>query len=120
MDVVNWLHKYIIGKKCTNIKYMTQDLSKVQVDFTNESIKGEGSKAEIHEVYKKLKKMIDNILKQVVYKEVQVNFAFHRHLIGKNVSNINRFKEDIKSLINILSDNENEVVHIEGAFEGVA
>ncbi|GFU19163.1 vigilin [Trichonephila clavipes] len=120
MDVPSWLHKYIIGKKGANIKHMTQDLSKVQVDFTDESIKVEGPPEEVNEACKRLREMIDNLRKQVAYEEVKVNPAFHRHIIGKNGSNINRLKEDTKTLINIPSDNENDVVRIEGAPEGVA
>ncbi|GFR28209.1 vigilin [Trichonephila clavata] len=120
MDVPSWLHKYIIGKKGANIKHLTQDLSKVQVDFTDESIKVEGPPEEVNEACKRLKEMIDNLRKQVAYEEVKVNPAFHRHIIGKNGSNINRLKEDTKTLINIPSDNENDVVRIEGAPEGVA
>ncbi|GFS43304.1 vigilin [Nephila pilipes] len=119
-DVSSWLHKNIIGKKGANIKHATQDLSKVQVDFTDESIKVEGSSEEVYEACKRLKEIIDNIRKQVAYEKVKVNPAFRRHVIGKNGSNINRLKEDIKILINIPSDKENYVVRIEGASEGVA
>ncbi|GFT14795.1 vigilin [Nephila pilipes] len=64
--------------------------------------------------------MIDNFCKQVAYEEVEINTASIRHEIGKNSSNINRLKEDIKILTNILSDNENDVARIEGAPDGVA
>ncbi|GFS67314.1 vigilin [Nephila pilipes] len=120
MDVPSWLHKYIISKKVANIKHMTQDLSKVQVDFTDESIKVEGSPEEVYETYKRLKEMINNLRKQVVYEEVKVNSSFHRHIIGKNGSNINRLKEDNKILINTPSDNEKDVVPIEVDSECVA
>ncbi|GFS56124.1 vigilin [Nephila pilipes] len=52
MDVPSCLHKYIIGKKSANIKHMTQDLSKVQVDFTDESIKVESPPEEVYEACK--------------------------------------------------------------------
>ncbi|GIX67510.1 vigilin [Caerostris darwini] len=120
MDVPSWLHKYIIGKKGANIKHLTQDLSKVQVDFMDESIKVEGPPEEVFEACKRLKEMIDNLRKQVAYEEVKVNPAFHRHIIGKNGANINRLKEDTKTLINIPSDGDNDVVRIEGTPEGVA
>ncbi|GFU26286.1 vigilin [Nephila pilipes] len=64
--------------------------------------------------------MIDNLQKQVAYEEIKVNPAFYRQVIGKNGSNINILKEGTKILINIPSDNENYVVLIEGAPEGVA
>ncbi|GFS55566.1 vigilin [Nephila pilipes] len=64
--------------------------------------------------------MIDNFCKQVAYEEVKINTASLRHEIGKNSSNINILKEDIKILTKILSDNENDVARIEVAPDGVA
>ncbi|GFT31476.1 vigilin [Nephila pilipes] len=81
MDVPIWLHKYIIGKKGENIKYMTQDLSKVQVDFIDESINVEGSPKEVYKACKRLKEMIDTLRYQVPYEEVEVNPVFHRRII---------------------------------------
>ncbi|GFT09009.1 vigilin [Nephila pilipes] len=46
---------------------MTQDLSKVQFDVTDESIKVENSIEEVYEACKRLREMIDNLRKQVVY-----------------------------------------------------
>ncbi|GFU00580.1 vigilin [Nephila pilipes] len=90
MGDLSWLHKYVIGNKGANMKHMIQDLSKVQADFSDESFKVEGPPGEIYEDYKILKEMIDNLRKQVAYEVVKVNPAFHRHIIGKNGSNINR------------------------------
>ncbi|CAL1268500.1 unnamed protein product [Larinioides sclopetarius] len=120
LDVPSWLHKYIIGKKGANIKHTTQDLSKVQVDFMDESIKVEGPPEEVYEACKRLKEMIDNLRKQVAYEEIKVNPTFHRHIIGKSGSNINRLKEDTKTLINIPTDSDSDVIRIEGPPEGVA
>ncbi|GBM34136.1 Vigilin [Araneus ventricosus] len=116
----DWLHKYIIGKKGANIKHTTQDLFKVQVDFMDESIKVEGPPEEVYEACKRLKEMIDNLRKQVSYEEIKVNPAFHRHIIGKSGANINRLKEDTKTLINIPTDSDSDVIRIEGPPEGVA
>ncbi|GFT98211.1 vigilin [Nephila pilipes] len=63
--------------------------------------------------------MIDHLRKQVAYEKIKVNPTFHHHVKGKNSSNINKLKEDTKTLINIPYDNENDV-RIEGAPEGVA
>ncbi|GFU34109.1 hypothetical protein NPIL_70581 [Nephila pilipes] len=49
---------------------MTQDLSKVQVDFTDERINAEGS-SEVYEACKRLKEVIDDLRKQVAYEEVE-------------------------------------------------
>ncbi|GFT68285.1 vigilin [Nephila pilipes] len=48
MDVRSWLNNYIIDKKVANIQHMTQDFSKVQVDFIDESVKSEGGPEEIY------------------------------------------------------------------------
>ncbi|GFS70189.1 vigilin [Nephila pilipes] len=83
IDFPSWLHNYIIGKKGANIKHMTQDLSKVQVYFTDGSIKV--GPQEVYEACKRLKEMIDNLRKQVAYEEVKANPAFHRHVMIKEV-----------------------------------
>ncbi|KAG8181791.1 hypothetical protein JTE90_000083 [Oedothorax gibbosus] len=120
LDVPSWLHKYIIGKKGANIKNLLQELAKVQVDFIGESIKIEGPKEDVEEACKELKKMVENLRKQIAYDEVKVNPSLHRHIIGKNGANINRLKEDTKTLINIPSDGDSDIVRIEGPPEGVA
>ncbi|GFS41388.1 vigilin [Nephila pilipes] len=110
----------LICKKGANSKYITQDLSKAQVDFTDKRIKVEGPSEVVYEACKRLREMIYNLRKQVSYEEIKVNPAIHRHVIGKNGSNIKRFKEDTITIVNIPSDNENDVVRIEGAPDGVA
>ncbi|KFM62860.1 Vigilin, partial [Stegodyphus mimosarum] len=122
VNAPSWLHKYIIGKKGANIKQLTQDLTKVQVDFADghDSIKVEGPPEEVAEAIKKLEEMTANLLKQVAYEEVRIKPAYHRHIIGKNGANINRLKEETKALINIPSDADSDIVRIEGDPEGVA
>ncbi|XP_054712100.1 vigilin-like [Uloborus diversus] len=121
VEAPSWLHKYIIGKKGANIKQLTQDLTKVQVDFADglDSIRVEGPPEEVQEACRKLRDMTQDLLRQVAYEELKVKPEFHRHIIGKNGATINRLKEESKALIHIPSD-DSDVVRIEGDPEGVA
>ncbi|XP_042900399.1 vigilin [Parasteatoda tepidariorum] len=120
INVESWLHKYIIGKKGANIKHLTQDLTKVQIDFLDDHIKLEGPPEEVKTAQTKLMDMIENLRKQLAYEEVKVNPLFHRHIIGKNGANINKLKQDPRTLINIPSDGDSDIIRVEGNAEDVA
>lgn len=120
MEVESWLHKYIIGKKGANIKHLTQDLPTVQVDFLDDRIKLEGPPDEIKIAREQLTEMIGKLKTQVAYEEVRVNPQFHRHIIGKNGANVNKLKQDPKTLINIPSHGDSDIIRIEGSVEDVA
>ena len=55
------------------------------------------------------------------YANIEVDPKWHRHIIGKNGSNIGRIKTDTGTSINIPSDTtKSAVIRIEGSPEGVA
>ena len=55
------------------------------------------------------------------YADIEVDPKWHRHIIGKNGSNIGRIKTDTGTSINIPSDTtKSAVIRIEGSPEGVA
>lgn len=55
------------------------------------------------------------------YAEIKVEQKWHRHIIGKNGSNISRIKTDTGTSINIPSDTDkSDIIRIEGSPEGVA
>ena len=54
------------------------------------------------------------------YAEIKVEQKWHRHIIGKNGSNISRIKTDTGTSINIPSDTDkSDIIRIEGSPEGV-
>nr|XP_022901402.1 vigilin [Onthophagus taurus] len=118
IDAPAWIHKYIIGKKGSNIKEITQNYPKVHVEFTDKDnkIKIEGPPEDV----KKTKETIENIVKDYVAKlifiEMKVDQRFYKHIIGKNGANVNRLKEETNVLINI---DETGLIRIEGTKLGV-
>ncbi|XP_076306465.1 vigilin-like [Tachypleus tridentatus] len=123
VDAPSWLHKYIIGRKGVNIKNITQDMTKVHVEFNNDAgkIKLEGPQDELDKVRIALEKMIDNLKTTITYEEIQVDPKYHRHIIGKSGANVNRLKQETNAMIHIPSDTEHSnIIRIEGNPVGVA
>ncbi|XP_069775955.1 vigilin-like isoform X2 [Narcine bancroftii] len=117
-----WLHRFIIGKKGQNIGRITQQLPKVHIEFTDgdEKITLEGPTEEVEIAQNQIQEIIDDLLSRMDYTEITVDQKFHRHLIGKNGTNINRIKEQYKVSVRIPPDNEkSHLVRIEGDPQGV-
>ena len=55
------------------------------------------------------------------FADIQVDQKWHRHIIGKNGSNISKIKNETGTSINIPLDNKkSNIIHIEGSPQGVA
>lgn len=119
-----WLHRFIIGRKGTNIKKITQDLdNKVHIEFLEDKDKIiiEGPPAEVQAAENLLSSSLKDLKNTMSYAEIKVDQKWHRHIIGKNGSNISRIKNETGTSINIPSDTEkSDVIRIEGSPEGVA
>ncbi|KAK5848353.1 hypothetical protein PBY51_005976 [Eleginops maclovinus] len=117
-----WLHRFIIGKKGQNIGRITQQLPRVHIEFTDgeERISLEGPTAEVEQAQAQIQEIIKDLLVRMDYTEVIIDQRFHRHLIGKNGTNINRIKEQYKVSVRIPQDSERSgLVRIEGDPKGV-
>uniref|UniRef100_A0A7N9AQW5 Vigilin n=1 Tax=Mastacembelus armatus TaxID=205130 RepID=A0A7N9AQW5_9TELE len=117
-----WLHRFIIGKKGQNIGRITQQLPRVHIEFTDgeERISLEGPTEEVEQAQAQIQEIIKDLLVRMDYTEVFIDQRFHRHLIGKNGSNINRIKEQYKVSVRIPQDSERSgLVRIEGDPKGV-
>uniref|UniRef100_H3CA34 Vigilin n=1 Tax=Tetraodon nigroviridis TaxID=99883 RepID=H3CA34_TETNG len=120
-----WLHRFIIGKKGQNIGRITQQLPRVHIEFTDgeERISLEGPTEEVEQAQAQIQEIIKDLRAQLVrmdYTEVIIDQRFHRHLIGKNGTNINRIKEQYKVSVRIPQDSErSNLVRIEGDPKGV-
>ncbi|XP_061525204.1 vigilin isoform X2 [Phycodurus eques] len=124
MDVTApaWLHRFIIGKKGQNIGRITQQLPRVHIEFTDgeERINLEGPTEEVQQAQAQIQEIIKDLLVRMDHTEVIVDQRFHRHLIGKNGTNINRIKEQYKVSVRIPQDSErSSLVRIEGDPKGV-
>jgi len=118
-----WLHRFIIGRKGQNIKKITQDLdNKVRIEFLEDKDKIviEGPPTEVQAASTLLSSSLKDLQNTMSYTEIQVDQKWHRHIIGKNGSNINRIKNETGTSINIPSDNEkSDIIRIEGSPDGV-
>ncbi|XP_055486989.1 vigilin-like, partial [Leucoraja erinacea] len=97
-------------------------LAQVHIEFTDgeEKITLEGPTQEVEIAQTQIQEIIDDLLNRMDYTEITVDQKFHRHLIGKNGTNINRIKEQYKVSVRIPPDNEkSHLVRIEGEPQGV-
>lgn len=112
-----WIHKYIIGRKGANINKITQDLSKVHVEFTENRIKIEGPPEEVEKAQSELETVTKDLINKLTFVEIAVDPKFYKHIIGKGGANVNRLKEETGVVINI---DESSRIRIEGSHSGVA
>merc|ERR1719462_545129 len=124
LDAPRWLHRFIIGRKGQNIRKITQDLdNKVQVEFIEDKDKIliSGPPVEVASAESLLSSSLMELKNTMSYADIEVDPKWHRHIIGKNGSNIGRIKTDTGTSINIPSDTtKSAVIRIEGSPEGVA
>uniref|UniRef100_A0A1E1X8G5 Putative vigilin n=1 Tax=Amblyomma aureolatum TaxID=187763 RepID=A0A1E1X8G5_9ACAR len=119
----SWMHKYIIGKKGENIKRITADYHKTHVDFCEDenAIRVEGPTEELEAVKTALEEKVQEIQTTMDSVEIKVDPLYHRHIIGKSGSNVNRLKQELGVTVHVPADEERSpVVRLEGPPEGVA
>ncbi|XP_071563213.1 vigilin-like isoform X2 [Temnothorax nylanderi] len=116
-----WIHKYIIGRKGVNIKKITQEMPKVNVEFMGkeDKIKIEGPPEEVEKAQKELQLMANDLIAKLTFTELNVDPRFCKHIIGKNGCNVNRVKEGTGVVISISENDGSSVIRIEGNLAGV-
>jgi len=118
----NWLHKYIIGRKGASIQKLTQDIPKVHVEFidTGDTIKIEGPPEDADKAKELLEKQANDLITNMEFVEISVDAKYHKHIIGKGGSTVNRLKQERDVMINIPDvDKGTAVIRIEGNKDGV-
>jgi len=124
LDAPRWLHRFIIGRKGQNIRKITDDLdNKVQVEFVEDrdKILIQGPPVEVAAAENLLSASLLELKNNMSYADIEVDPKWHRHIIGKNGSNIERIKTETGTSISIPSDTtKSAVIRIEGSPEGVA
>ena len=116
-----WLHKYIIGRKGAGIQKISQDLQKVHIGFNeDDSIKIDGPPEEVEKAKVELERQANDLIKSTSFAEIKVDAKYHKHIIGKGGSTINKIKSETDVTINIPdSDSGVTVIRIEGNKAGV-
>merc|ERR1712165_427843 len=116
-----WLHKYIIGKKGAGIQKISQDLQKVHIAFNDDDfIKVDGPPDEVEKAKIELERQASELIKTTAFADIKVDAKYHKHIIGKGGSTINKIKAEADVTINIPdTDSGATVIRIEGNKAGV-
>lgn len=123
INVPAWMHRFIIGKKGANVRAISTDLPKVQIDFRagEDKIVVEGPPEEVAPAAERLETLHKDTASSLASVEIDCDPKFHRHIIGKSGANIGRIKEETLVDIKIPQENSNESskIRIEGPKDGV-
>ncbi|CAI9616653.1 unnamed protein product [Staurois parvus] len=118
----SWLHRFIIGKKGQNLAKITQQIPKVHIEFTEgeDKISLEGPTEDVAVAQQQMEVLVSDLISRMDFAEISIDHRFHRHLIGKSGTNINRIKEQYKVSVRIPQDSEkSNTIRIEGDPQGV-
>lgn len=117
----NWLHKYIIGKKGAGIQKIGADLPKVHIVFNDDgTIKVDGPPDEVEKAKEELESQATTLISTMDFAEIKVDAKYHKHIIGKGGSTINKIKSETDVTINIPdTDSGVTLIRIEGNKAGV-
>ncbi|CAG0883419.1 unnamed protein product [Cyprideis torosa] len=108
-----WMHRYIIGKKGATIQQIIHDFPKVHVEFENDTILLEGPPAEVDGVYDALTKQVDSMKRTMKMREIEVEPAYHGHIIGKQGARVAKLTADTDVSINV-PEKDSSVIRLEG------
>jgi len=116
-----WLHKYIIGKKGAGIQKISQDLPKVHIVFLDDNtIKIDGPPEEVEKAKAEIQSQVSTLVNNTAFADVKVDAKYHKHIIGKGGSTINKIKSEADVTINIPdTDSGATIIRIEGNKAGV-
>jgi len=116
-----WLHKYIIGKRGAGIQKISQELPKVHIVFQDDNtIKVDGPPDEVEKAKQNLESQVSVLVKDTAFADIKVDAKYHKHIIGKGGSTINKIKSETDVTINIPdTDSGATVIRIEGNKAGV-
>jgi len=118
-----WLHKYLIGKKGAKLQTLIGDLSKqVHIEFleAGDVIKIEGPPSDAEKAKEILESQANELVTKMDFVEIDVDAKYHKHIIGKGGSTVNKLKQEADVMINIPDDRaSSNCIRIEGNKEGV-
>ena len=116
-----WLHKYIIGRKGAGIQKISAALTKVHIGFSEDgTIKIDGPPEEVEKAREEIDAQVQTLIKTTTFVDLKVDAKYHKHIIGKGGSTINKIKAESDVSINIPdTDSGTTIIRIEGSKEGV-
>ncbi len=112
----NWLHRYLIGKDGSKLQQLLGDnISRVHVEFTNDSIAVDGQRDAMELICQKLRSEVEMLEMQKAYEELTVDSRYHKHVIGKNGSNIKQLCNGKQVQIKVPNEMEDSnIIRVEG------
>jgi polyribonucleotide nucleotidyltransferase len=121
LDCPSWLHKYIIGRKGAGIQKISAVLTKVHIGFTDDNkVKIDGPPEEVEKAREEIDAQVQALIKTTTFVDLKVDAKYHKHIIGKGGSTINKIKSESDVTINIPdTDSGVTVIRIEGTKVGV-
>jgi len=122
-----WLHKYIIGRKGAAIQKLNDEYPNVHVSFldSGDIIKIDGPPEDAEKIREEIEKQAQELMDNTEFVEITVDAKYHKHIIGKGGSTVNRLKQERDVQINIPDDKKGTmgtlgtVIRIEGNKAGV-
>merc|ERR1739844_703734 len=118
-----WLHKYLIGKKGSKLQELIGDLSKqVHIEFleAGDVIKIEGPPSDSEKAKEILEAEANGLITKMDFVEIDVDAKYHKHIIGKGGSTVNKLKQEADVMTNIPDDRaSSNCIRIEGNKDGV-
>merc|ERR1711970_484606 len=117
----SWLHKYIIGRKGAGIQKISAELTKVHIGFADDGkIKIDGPPDEAEKAFAEIESQSKALIGSTTFEELKVDAKYHKHIIGKGGSTINKIKAEADVTINIPdTDSGVTIIRIEGNKAGV-
>merc|ERR1711970_25660 len=121
VDCPSWLHKYIIGRKGAGIQKISAELTKVHIGFADDGkIKIDGPPDEAEKAFAEIESQSKALIGSTTFEELKVDAKYHKHIIGKGGSTINKIKAEADVTINIPdTDSGVTIIRIEGNKAGV-
>jgi predicted RNA-binding protein YlqC (UPF0109 family) len=111
-----WIHKYLIGKDGSKIQEITAgSLAKVHVEFTDDCIVLDGQTEAMNVVRQRLTEEVDDLLSKLSFAELTVDSRYHKHIVGKQGSNIKSLSKDKNVRITVPNEMDgSNIIRVEG------
>ncbi len=118
-------HRSIIGTKGENIRDIRDKYNQVQITFPDSGMKSDvvtlrGPKQDVDKCYKFLQQLALELVTNNYMTSVPIFKKFHKNIIGKGGSTINKIKEDTETRIEIPTESsDSDVIQITGKKKNV-
>lgn len=119
INVPGWLHKHIIGRKGSNLAKLTENMKKVQINFTQENdlVELEGPPEEVNALKAIVSSLARELVGKMSFEEIRIKPEYHSRIIGKSGAIIGKIKKDTLCQVNFPAADaaqDQDLIRIEG------